>query len=96
MKIPLTANASSSAHHHVRRRIPRLQPRAIAIQALCMSIVLFDLVGAIMGLSDFLIMFWDHHPLLTIVTMAAAILLFAGLVEFGIESLRAGSPHRIK
>ena len=53
---------------------------------------LFDFLGAIMGLSDFVIMIWNHHPLLTIVAMAAAILLFAGAIEFGIESLRAGSP----
>ena len=92
MKILLTANASSSAHHHIGRRIPRLHPRAIAIQALCMGIVLFDFLGAIMGLSDFVITIWNHHPLLTIVTMTAAILSFAGAIELGIESLRADSP----
>jgi hypothetical protein len=55
-----------------------------------MSVALFDFLGAIMGLGDFVTAFWMHHPLLAIVCMPAVILLFAGLVEFGIESLRAG------
>jgi hypothetical protein len=88
MKIRVAANTTSSRHHVFDRSIRCLSPRAIAIQALCMGIALFDFPGAIMGLSDFVIAFWNQHPLLTIICMAAAILLFAGLVEFGIESLR--------
>jgi hypothetical protein len=69
----------------VRDRSIRLQPRAIAIRALCTSIVLFDFLGAIMGLSDFAIAFWNHHPLLGILCIAAAILIFAALIEIDIE-----------
>jgi hypothetical protein len=89
MKILLTANVTSSERSDFGRSIPGLQPRAIAIQALLMGIVLFDFLGAIMGLSDFVIAFWNHHPFLAIPSMAAAILLFAALIEFGIGSLRA-------
>jgi hypothetical protein len=88
MKTLLNANASSSKRRHFGRSI-RLQPRAIAIQALCMGIVLFDFLGAIMGFSDFLIAFWNHHPFLAIPSITTAILLFASLIELGIESMRA-------
>jgi len=40
-------------------------------------------------LSDFVIAFWNHHPFLAIPSLAAAILLFAALIGFGIGSLRA-------
>jgi hypothetical protein len=76
IKILCTARAGSSDHSG--RSFPLPRPRAIAIQALCMGIVLFDFLGAVMGLGEFVIMTWNHHPLLTIVGMAAA--------------LRAGSP----
>jgi hypothetical protein len=89
MKVLLTSNATSSERRDFGRSTPRLQPRAIVIQALCMGIVLFDFLGAIMGLNDFVIAFWNHHPFLAIPSMAAAILLFAALIELGIESLRS-------
>jgi hypothetical protein len=80
-------------HNYDRRDFgqstPRLLPRAIAVQALWLGIVLFDGVGAIMGSSEFVIEFWNHHPLLAILGICAAILLFAALIEFGISSLRA-------
>jgi hypothetical protein len=88
MKMLLNAHASSSKRRHFGRSI-RLQPRAIAIQALCMGIVLFDFLGAIMGFSDFVIAFWNHHPFLAVPSIAVAILLFASLIELGIESMRA-------
>jgi hypothetical protein len=88
MKI-LTDTATSSERRDLGRSTPRLQPRAIAIQALFMGIVLFDFLGAIMGLRDFVIAFWNHHPFLAIPSMAAAILLFAALIELGIECMRA-------
>jgi hypothetical protein len=88
MKI-LTDTAASSERRDFDRLTPGLQPRAVAIQALCMAIVLFDFLGAIMGLSDFVIEFWNHHPLLALLSIPAAILLFAALIELGIESLRA-------
>jgi hypothetical protein len=88
MKI-LTDTATSSERRDLGRSTPCLQPRAIAIQALFMGIVLFDFLGAIMGFRDFVIAFWNHHPFLTVPSMAAAMLLFAALVELGIECLRA-------
>jgi hypothetical protein len=54
-----------------------------------MGIVLFDFLGAVMGLGDFVIAFWNRHPLLAIPTTCAAILLFAALIEYGIARLRA-------
>ena len=54
-----------------------------------MGIVLFDFVGAIMGLGDFVVAFWNDHPLLAIPGTAVAILLFAALIEYGIARLRA-------
>lgn len=88
MKLPLTANATPPVHRYFGRLIPRPRLRVIAIQALCMAIVLFDFLGAVMGLRDFVITCWNHHPLLTIVGMATALVFFASLVEFGIASLR--------
>jgi hypothetical protein len=51
--------------------------------------------GAIMGLSYFVIAFWNHDPLLAILSTSAAILLFAASIERGIESLRADPAKRI-
>jgi hypothetical protein len=96
MSIQITADATSADRPDFGRSILGVRPRRIAIQALCMAIVLFDLLGAIMGLSDFVVAFWTHHPFLAILCTAAAILLFAALIEFGIESLRAESTQRLE
>ncbi len=89
MNILISANATSSDRCEFGQSSPRVRPRAIVIQALCLGIVLFDGVGAIMGLSEFVIEFWNHHPLLAILSLTAAVLMFAALIEFGISSLRA-------
>jgi hypothetical protein len=92
MKILITANATSAERGDFEQAaalaVPA--PRAIAIQALCMAIVLFDCVGAIMGLGDIVVVFWSHHPLLAILSMSAAILSFAALIQFGIACSLAG------
>jgi hypothetical protein len=38
---------------------------------------------------DFVIAFWNHHPLPAVLAIPAAILLFAALIEFGIGILQA-------
>jgi hypothetical protein len=83
------ANATSADRRDFDRTVMGLRPRTIAIQALCMGIVLLDFLGAIMGLSDFVIAFWNDRPFLAILGAAAAILLFAALIELGIAHLRA-------
>jgi hypothetical protein len=95
MKTPVIAKSSSADHQDFNRSL-HLQPRAIAIQALCMSIVVFDFAGAVMGLSDIVIVLWGHHPLLAVASMAAAILLFAGVVEYGMASLQAEPAQIIR
>lgn len=89
MKILVTANAISAGDCDFDRPIRRLRPRALAIQALCMGIVLFDFRGAVMGLGDFVIVFRNPDRLVAIISIPAAILVSASLIEFGIESLRA-------
>jgi hypothetical protein len=89
MNIQITANATSADRPDFGRSILGVRPRRIAIQALCMAIVLLDLLGAIMGLSDFVVAFWTHHPFLAIPCTAAAILSFAAVIEYGITRLRA-------
>jgi hypothetical protein len=52
-----------------------------------------QLLGANLGLRDLVVAFWDQHPSLAIPSMAAAILLFTALVEFGIGSLRTDHAY---
>ena len=85
----ILASVMSSERRRFGWSIPRPQPRVVAIQALCLGIVLLDFMGAIMGLSDFVMTFWHHHPFLAIPSTAVAILLFAALIELGIARLRA-------
>jgi len=89
MNTQITAKATSADRRDFDRSILGLRPRSIAIQALCLGIVLLDFIGAVMGLGDFVIAFWNHHPFLAIPCTAVAILLFAALIEYGITRLRA-------
>ena len=94
MKILTSVNTSSAQGRAFGRSILRLEPRAIAMKALFVGIVLFNLLGAIMGLGDFVVAYWNRHPFLTIASIVAAILLFAALIEFGIASLQTGPAQR--
>jgi len=91
MKAPITVDATLMQPRCISHR----QTHAIVTQALCMGIVPFGFPGAIVGLRNFVIAFWNHHPLAAVAGISAAIMLFSTSLDFGTTGLRADPAQRI-